>query len=122
MAEYMAHPAARKGLETYHKKIPQEGKNLLLTDRMKAHRLSQVAALMKTCVEEVAPSLSNLFGERWPALANIHLEKGVFADVDQFAALLTEAKNAFYILKSNLDKSDSQKSEEIADSTALEFC
>ena len=79
MAEYMVHPAAREGLEAYHKKIPQEGKNLILTDGMKVHRLSQVAALMKTCVEEVAPSVSNLFGERWPALANIH-------------PLLTEAK------------------------------
>ena len=118
----MVHPAAREGLEAYHKKIPQEGKNLLLTDGMKAHRLSQVAALMKTCLEEVAPSVSNLFCERWPALANIHPEKGVFADVDQFAALLTEAKNAFDILKSNLDKSGSQESGEIADSTALEFC
>ena len=122
MAEYMVHPAAREGLEAYHKKIPQEGKNLLLTDGMKAHRLSQVAALMKTCVEEVAPSVSNLFGEKWPALASIHPEKGSFADVDQFSALWTEAKNAFDILKANLDKSGSQESGEIADSTALEFC
>ena len=74
---------------------------------------------MKTCVEEVAPSVSNLFGERWPALASIHPEKSIFADVDQFSALLTGAKNAFDILEADLDKSGSQESGEIADSTAL---
>ena len=35
---------------------------------------------------------------------------------------MTESKNAFDILKANLDKSGTQESGEIADSTALEFC
>ena len=122
MAEFMIHPSALDALEDYHKKIPQEGKNLLLTDGMKAHRKSQVAGLMKICLEDVAPNVSNLFGDKWPALANIRPEKGTFTDVDQFSALLTETKNAFDILKANLDKSGTQESGEIADSTALEFC
>lgn len=122
MAEFLVHPSALDALEAYHKKIPQEGKNLLLTDGMKAHRRSQIAGLMKICLEDVAPNVSNLFGEKWPALSSIHPEKGTFGDVDQFAALLTETKNAFDILKANLDKSGTEESGEIADSTALEFC
>ena len=122
MAEFMIHPSALDALENYHRKIPQDGKNLLLTDGMKAHRRSQVAGLMKICVEDVAPNVTNLFGDKWPALANIHPEKGTFTDVEQFSALLTETKNGFDILKANLDKSGTQESGEIADSTALEFC
>ena len=122
MAEFMIHPSALDALENYHRKIPQDGKNLLLTDGMKAHRRSQVAGLIKICVEDVAPNVTNLFGDKWPALANIHPEKGTFTDVEQFSALLTETKNAFDILKANLDKSGTQESSEIADSTALEFC
>ena len=115
MAEFMIHPSALDALENYHRKIPQDGKNLLLTDGMKAHRRSQVAGLMKICVEDVAPNVTNLFGDKWPALANIHPE-------NSFSPLLTETRNAFDILKANLDKSGSQESGEIADSTALEFC
>lgn len=122
MAEFLVHPDALSALEAFHQKIPQVGKNVLLTDGMKAHRKSQMAGLMKICMDDVAPNVSNLFGDVWPALANIHPEKGTFSDVDQFSALLTETKNAFDILKSNLDKSGTQESGLIADSTALEFC
>ena len=122
MAEFLVHPSALDALEAYHKKIPQEGKNLLLTDGMKNHRRAQIAELMRICEEEVAPQVSNLFGEKWPALLNIHPENGKFSDAEQFSALLTESKNAFDILKANLDKSGTQESGEIADSTALEFC
>ena len=123
MAEFKVHPSALDALEDYHKKIPQEDKTLLLTDGMKAHRKSQVAASMKFCLEDVAPNISNLFGDiMWPALANIRPEKGTFTDVDQFSALLTGTKKAFDILKANLDKSGTQESGEMADSTALEFC
>ena len=116
MAEFLEHPSVLDALEAYHKR------NLLLTDGMKAHRRSQIAGLMKICLEDVAPNVSNLFAEKWPALSSIHPEKGAFGDVDQFAALLTETKKAFDILKANLDKSGTQESGEIADSTALEFC
>ena len=122
MAEFLVHPSALDALEAYHKKIPQEGKNLLLTDGMKNHRRTQMAELMRICEEDVAPQVSNLFGEKWPALQNIHPENGKFTDAEQFSALLTESKNAFDILKANLDKSGTQESGEIADSTALEFC
>lgn len=122
MAEFLIHPSALDALEASHTKIPQEGKNLLLTDGMKAHRRNQIAGLMKICLEDVAPNVSHLFGEKWPALSSIRPEKGTFGDVEQFGALLTETKNAFDILKANLDKSGTQESGEIADSTALEFC
>lgn len=122
MAEFLVHPSALDALEAYHKKIPQEGKNLLLTDGMKNHRRAQIAELMRICEEEVAPQVSNLFGEKWPALLNIHPENGKFSDAEQFSALLTESKNAFDILKANLEKSGTQESGEVADSTALEFC
>lgn len=89
---------------------------------MKAFRQSQLTELMKTCVEDVAPNVSNCFGERWPALLNIHPEKGSFSDVEQFSALLTEMKNTFDILKSNLSMSGTQESGEILDGTALHFC
>ena len=122
MAEFLVHPSALDALEAHHNKIPQEGKNLLLTDGMKNHRRTQMAELMRICEEDVAPHVSNLFGEKWPALLNIHPENGKFSDAEQFSALLTESKNAFDILKANLDKSGTQESGEIADSTALEFC
>lgn len=122
MAEFLVHPSALDALEAYHKKIPQEGKNLLLTDGMKNHRRTQVAELLRICEEDVAPHVSNLFGAKWPALSNIHPENGKFIDAEQFSALLTETKNAFDNLKANLDKSGTQESGEIADSTALEFC
>ena len=38
MAEFLVHPSAHDALEVYHRKIPQEGQNLLLTDGIKNHR------------------------------------------------------------------------------------
>ena len=122
MAEFYVHPLSREGLESYSQKIPSDGKNHILTDGMKSHRLSQLTELMRTCVEDIAPCISNCFGERWPALLNIHPEKGTFNDVEQFSALLTEMKNTFDILKSNLSMSGTQESGEILDGTALHFC
>ena len=122
MAEFYIHPVSREGLENYSNKIPQEGKNHLLTDGMKQHRQGQITDLMRTCIEEVKPLVNNCFGERWPALLNIHPEKGTFTDVEQFSALLTEVKNTFDILKANLSMSGTQESGEILDGTALHFC
>ena len=84
MAEFLIDTSALDALEAYHTKIPQKGKNLLFTDGMKAHRRSQIAGLMKICLEDVAPNVSNLFGEKWPALSSIRPEKGTFGDVEQF--------------------------------------
>jgi hypothetical protein len=89
---------------------------------MKQHRMSQVAGLMKLCMEEVAPNVRNCFGARWPALMHIHPEKGGFTDAEQFGSLMTEMRNVFDVLKSNLSKSGTQESGEILDGTALEFC
>lgn len=122
LAEFYIHPASRDAHEDYFTKIPPAGKNQLLTDGMKQHRMSQVAALMKLCIEEVAPNVRNCFGARWPALINIHPEKGGFADAEQFGSLMTEMRNVFDVLKSNLSKSGTQESGEILDGTALEFC
>ena len=122
MSEFYIHPCSRESLEAYCSKIPSDGKNHILTDGMKAHRLAQITELMRICVEDVAPNVSNCFGDRWPALANIRAEKGTFADVDQFSALLTEMKNTFDILKANLSMSGTQESGEILDGTALHFC
>ena len=122
MSEFYVHPLSREALEGYCSKIPSDGKNHLLTDGMKAHRLNQMTELMRLCVEDIAPNVSNCFGERWPALSSIHPEKGTFNDVDQFAALLTEMKNTFDILKANLSMSGTQESGEILDGTALHFC
>jgi hypothetical protein len=122
MAEFYVHPLSRESLESYTSKIPQEGKNHLLTDGMKTHRQGQIADLMRICLDEVKPLVSNCFGERWPALLNIHPDRGSFSDVEQFSALLTEVKNTFDILKSNLSMSGTQESGEILDGTALHFC
>ena len=101
-SEFYIHPVSREALENYCTKIPQQGKNLLLTDGMKGYRLSQLAALLKICTEEVAPNVRNCFGGRWPALIHIHPEKGSFIDIEQFASLMTEMRNVFDILKANL--------------------
>jgi hypothetical protein len=69
MAEFYIHPVSREGLESYSNKIPQEGKNQLLTDGMKQHRQGQITDLMRTCIEEVKPLVNNCFGERWGGLA-----------------------------------------------------
>ena len=122
MSEFYISPLSREALESYCSKIPSDGKNHLLTDGMKSHRLNQMTELMRLCVEEIAPNVSNLFGDRWPALSGIHPEKGSFNDVEQFSALLTEMKNTFDILKSNLSMSGTQESGEILDGTALHFC
>ena len=122
LSEFYIHPISREALENYFTKIPQQGKNLLLTDGMKGYRLSQLAALLKICTEEVAPNVRNCFGGRWPALIHIHPEKGSFIDIEQFASLMTEMRNVFDILKANLSKSGTQESGEILDGTALEFC
>jgi hypothetical protein len=84
--------------------------------------MSQIAALMKLCMEEVAPNVMNCFGARWPALVHIHPDKGGFTDAEQFGSLMTETRNVFDVLKSNLSKSGTQESGEILDGTALEFC
>jgi hypothetical protein len=53
---------------------------------------------------------------------HIHPEKGGSIDADQFGSLMTEMRNVFDVLKSNLSKSGTQESGEILDGTALEFC
>jgi hypothetical protein len=122
LSEFYVNPASRDALETYFTKIPPEGKNQLLTDGMKHHRMSQVAGLIKLCMEEVAPNVRNCFCARWPVLMHIHPEKGGFTDAEQFGSLMTEMRNVFDGLKSNLSKSGKQESGEILDGTALEFC
>jgi hypothetical protein len=84
--------------------------------------MSHVGAIMKLIMEEVAPNVRSLYGARWPALMNIHPEKGGFIDADQFGSLMTEVRNVFGVLKSNLSKSGTQESGENLDGTALEFC
>lgn len=122
LAEFYIHPASRDALETYFTKIPPKGKNQLMADGVKQHRMSQIAALMKLCMEEVAPNVRNCFGARWPALVHIHPDKGGFTDAEQFGSLMTEKRNVFDVLKSNLSNSGTQESGEILDGTALEFC
>lgn len=122
LSEFYVHPASRDALQTCFTKIPPEGKNQLLTDGMKQHRMSQIGALMKLCMEEVAPNVRNCYGTRWRALLHLHPEKGAFIDVEQFGSLMTEMRNVFDVLKSNLSKSGTQESGEILDGTALEFC
>ena len=122
LAEFYIHPASRDALETYFTKIPPKGKNQLMVDGVKQHRMSQIAALMKLCMEEVAPNVRNCFGARWPALVHIYPDKGGFTDAEQFGSLMTEKRNVFDVLKSNLSKSGTQESGEILDGTALEFC
>ena len=88
---------------------------------MKIHRQGQIADLMRICLDEVKPLASNCFGERWSALVTIHPDRGSFADVEQFSALLTEEKKTFDILKTNSSMSGTQESGEILDGTALHF-
>jgi hypothetical protein len=59
--------------------------------------MSQVGAIMKLFMEEVAPNMRILYGARWPALMNIHPEKGGFIDADQFGSLMTEMRNVFCV-------------------------
>ena len=66
--------------------------------------------------------MRNCFGARWPALVHIHPDKGGFTDAEQFGSLMTEKRNVFDVLKSNLSNSGTQESGEILDGTALEFC
>ena len=80
LSEFYIHPLSQDALENYFTKIPLKKKKLLLTNGMKQYRVSQIAALMELCEEEIAPNVRNCFGERWPALAFIHPENANVID------------------------------------------
>ena len=84
--------------------------------RDKLHELHRI------CMDDVATDVTNGFSEEWKALKSIHPENGSFLHLDNFADLMTEMKNTFDVLKSNLSQSSTQESGEILDSTAFEFC
>ena len=46
---------------------------------------------------------------------HIHPERGSFNDMEMFTSLMTEMRNVFDILKSNLSKSGTQESGEVLD-------
>ena len=122
MCEFYVHPESREELTRYFTKLTADERPAVLTDGIANHKKTAVTELMRICMEEVAPSVRNCFGEEWPALAAIHPENGTFPSSDIFVQRLGEVRSSWDVLKSNLSKSGTQASGIVLDSTAFDFC
>ena len=122
MAEFYVHPSSRDELTRYFTKLSSDERPGVLTDGIKNHKRVAVTELLRICMEDVAPTVRNCFGEEWPALATIHPENGSFPSHDIFLSLLGEARSSWDVLKANLTKSGTQESGAILDSTAFDYC
>lgn len=122
MAEFYVHPSSRDELTRYFTKLSSDERPGVLMDGIKNHKRVAVTELLRICMEDVAPTVRNCFGEEWPALATIHPENGSFPSHDIFLSLLGEARSSWDVLKANLTKSGTQESGAILDSTAFDYC
>jgi hypothetical protein len=122
LAEFYVHPKSRDALTDYFKKLGPQGRNSILNDGMGNFKRDKLHELHRICMDDVATDVTNGFSEEWKALKCIHPENGSFLHLDNFTDLMTEMKNTFDILKSNLSQSGTQESGEILDTTAFEFC
>jgi hypothetical protein len=113
----MSKPKSRDALTDYFKKLGPQGRNSILNEGMGNCKRDKLHELHHICMDDVATDVSNGFSEEWKALKCIHPEHVSFLHLDNFSDLMTEMKNTFDILKSNLSQSGTQESGEILDTT-----
>ena len=121
VAHLMIDHRAHADLVLYHERIPAGARPAALTDGISSTKNVILARLLQTS-QVISGSISNLFSEQHPCLSFIHPENGVLSTVAELKSLMTELKNRYDILKSNLLACGRNESGDILNQTALKFC